>query len=218
MAIVDTYYSYRFIKLLTTPWKDTKAYKLGIIDAKGTLLKPKSSLKTTAEKDAYTFFHTLVYNIKKLIAKMPGGNSRLATYSSALFLLKEMNEAGMLDKFVEENEPTNVTGGIAQKDCPLEKPLKRKKKKKEKIKSFSEFVDDVNEGRVIKRVVRNNKVVKKVKCTNPNQRVKDGKCVSKDSTFKRIQRLSAKKRVRSLKGKSKNASIRKRAKSMRKVK
>ena len=41
---VDYYLAYQFIKKLTTPFKDTEAYKLGIIDEKGKVLKKRSSL------------------------------------------------------------------------------------------------------------------------------------------------------------------------------
>ena len=36
---VDLFVTYRFLKLLTTPFKKTDAYKLGIIDEKGNRMK-----------------------------------------------------------------------------------------------------------------------------------------------------------------------------------
>ena len=77
----DLVYTIRFLKLLTTSFDKSKAFKLGIIDAKGKKLK---NPKTSEEKGAYTLFHRLVYNIKKLI---PGG--KVGSFASALFLLKE---------------------------------------------------------------------------------------------------------------------------------
>ena len=35
----DLYFTYRFLKLLVTPWEDTDAFKLGLIDDKGKRLK-----------------------------------------------------------------------------------------------------------------------------------------------------------------------------------
>ena len=35
----DIYYSFRFVKLLTTPWNETDAYDLGIIDENGKRVK-----------------------------------------------------------------------------------------------------------------------------------------------------------------------------------
>lgn len=86
---VDLYYTYKFIKLLTTPWKDTEAFKLGIIDNTGKLLIKPRDFTTSEQKDAYTLFDRLVFNIKRLMGKVPGGESKIATYAAALYLLKE---------------------------------------------------------------------------------------------------------------------------------
>jgi hypothetical protein len=84
----DLVYTFRFLKLLVQKWEDTDAYKLGIVDEKGKRIKSKG-LNTSEERGAYTTFHRLVYNIKRLLEKVPGGSSRLGTYAAALFLLKE---------------------------------------------------------------------------------------------------------------------------------
>lgn len=80
----DLVYTFRFLKLLVTNFEDSAAYKLGIIDASGKKLKKPS---TSEEKNAYTPFHRLVFNIKKLI---PGG--KIGSYASALYLIKEHGE------------------------------------------------------------------------------------------------------------------------------
>ena len=82
----DLTYTLRFLRLLTTKFEDTTAYKLGLIDEKGKKLR---SPKTNEEKSAYNLFHRLVYNIKKLINKAPGGKSKIVSYAAALLLLKE---------------------------------------------------------------------------------------------------------------------------------
>lgn len=84
----DLVYTFRFLKLLVTKFEDTDAFKFGIIDAEGKRIKSKK-IETSSEKASYTAFHKLVYNIKKLIAKAPGGSSKIASYISALYLLKE---------------------------------------------------------------------------------------------------------------------------------
>jgi hypothetical protein len=84
----DLYYTFRFVKLLTTPWVEMDAYKLGIIDENGKRIKSKS-VSTGEEKSAFTTFHKLVFNLKRLIERLPGGSSKIASYASALFLLKE---------------------------------------------------------------------------------------------------------------------------------
>lgn len=89
----DLVYTFRFLKLLVTPFEKTNAYKLGLIDGEGKKLRKAD---TTEEKSAYNAFHRIVFNIKKLIAKVPGGSSRIASYASALFLIKE--EWGLTDR------------------------------------------------------------------------------------------------------------------------
>jgi hypothetical protein len=85
----DLVYTLRFLRLLTTDWKDTNAFKLGLIDEEGNKVR---KAKTTEEKSAYNMFHRLVFNVKKLINKAPGGKSRIASYASALYLIKEQGE------------------------------------------------------------------------------------------------------------------------------
>jgi len=91
-SAADVVYTIRFLKLLVTPIEDTEAYKLGIIDEKGKRRKDfddNTMENREALRDNYTAFHRLVYNIKKLMAKAPGGSSRLASYAAALYLIKE---------------------------------------------------------------------------------------------------------------------------------
>ena len=88
MNLADTLYTYRFIRILVSKWTEMDAYKLGIIDEDGKALKKARELKGK-EKDAFTTFHRLVFNIKRLLEKLPFGKSRLASWSAALFLLKE---------------------------------------------------------------------------------------------------------------------------------
>ena len=101
MALVsraaDLYYTYRFIKVLTTPWKETEAYELGLIDENGTSIK---KAKTSDEKDAYTIFFRLAFNFKRILEKLPFGKSRLSSYAAALFLLRE--QTGMTEEEIKE--------------------------------------------------------------------------------------------------------------------
>jgi len=95
----DLVYTFRFLKLLVQKWEDTDAFKLGLIDKNGKRIKSKG-LNTSEERGAYTTFHRLVYNIKRLLEKIPGGSSRLGTYAAALFLLKE--HFGVTDKNLQK--------------------------------------------------------------------------------------------------------------------
>ena len=86
---MDNYYALRFVYLLTRPWEDTDAFKLGLIDKEGNILKKREELHTDEEKSALTKFHVLVFNIKKLLEKVPLGKTTVARYAAALYLLKE---------------------------------------------------------------------------------------------------------------------------------
>ena len=116
---IDLFVTYRFLRLLTTPFEDTDAYKLGIIDEKGNRImqdkakKPVVHLLSTQEKNAYTILHKLVFNIKKIFNKVPGLRSKVGTYAAALFLLKDTFKESVDDpdmfekefvKFLHENE------------------------------------------------------------------------------------------------------------------
>ena len=84
--VVDLYLVYEFVKRLSTPFNETKAFKLGLIDDKGKRLKKASSKD---EKNAMTYYDRLIFNLKRLLAKLPGGESKFVTFAAALFLLKE---------------------------------------------------------------------------------------------------------------------------------
>ena len=66
---IDLFVTYRFLKLLTTPFEDQDAYKLGIIDEKGNRIrlpkstKPAVELATTELKNSYTILHLSLIHI-----------------------------------------------------------------------------------------------------------------------------------------------------------
>ena len=116
---IDLFVTYRFLKLLTTPFEKTEAFKLGIIDENGNRImqkgikKPQVPLVTSQEKNAYTILHKLVFNIKKIFAKVPGLRTKVGTYAAALFLLKDtfkesVNDPDMFEKefmkYLKEND------------------------------------------------------------------------------------------------------------------
>ena len=87
-SAVDLFITYKFIRLLTTKWNKTDAFKEGVIDKNGKLLV-KGKDQTSAQKKAYTTFDRLVFNLKRILEKVPFGKSQIASYAAALFLLKE---------------------------------------------------------------------------------------------------------------------------------
>ena len=91
-GIGNIYFVYQFLKKLVTPFNKTKAFELGIIDETGKILKRRRDLEGSEEKDAYNLSDTLIWNVKKLMGKIPGGKSRIASYAAALWLIKEQQD------------------------------------------------------------------------------------------------------------------------------
>jgi len=91
-SAADLAYTFRFLALLVTPFKKTKAFEKGIIDENGKRLK-KPPFSTMDEREDYANYYTrfirLVFNVKKLLGKVPGGKTRIASYAAALYLIKE---------------------------------------------------------------------------------------------------------------------------------
>ena len=100
-SIGNIYFVYQFLKKLVTPFEKTKAFELGIIDEKGKILKRRRDLKGDEEKSAYNLSDTLVWNLKKILGKIPFGKSKLASYAAALWLIKEQGNGKI---FVNEKE------------------------------------------------------------------------------------------------------------------
>jgi len=106
---VDIYVLYRIIKDLSTPIEETDAFKFGLIDKNGKRRRDDKGVtikaKTKEEKNADSYYHRFILNIKKLMSKV-GLGSKLATFAAALFLLREHVEQRQLiqgDSFEDEN-------------------------------------------------------------------------------------------------------------------
>jgi len=104
-SVVNLFLVYQFLKRLTTPFIETDAFKLGIIDERGKRTSKK--MKTKEERESWRMFDRLVFRLKMLIEKLPLGRSRLASYAAALLLIKEDKEwtlgnAGVDTKKVEK--------------------------------------------------------------------------------------------------------------------
>ena len=83
---VDLVITYRVIKLLVTPFEKQEAFKFGIIDKDGKVLKKYRTLKTTKEKQSYTILHRFVFNLKRILARV-GLGGKLGSFAVALGLL-----------------------------------------------------------------------------------------------------------------------------------
>jgi hypothetical protein len=95
--IVDLFLVFNFIKRLVTPFNKWDAYKEGIIDIKGNILLRRKDFTTKAQSKSFGVFDQLILNVKKLLAKLPGGQTKLASYATALWLIKEQAD-------IEENQ------------------------------------------------------------------------------------------------------------------
>jgi len=116
---VDLFVTYRFLKLLVTPWNKQEAFKLGIIDKNGKSLKKARDLGKEEERASYTLLHRLVFNCKRIMGKIPFIRSQLGTYAAALFLLKEhykienLPEA-QVTKYLLENKLIDLNDSISE--------------------------------------------------------------------------------------------------------
>ena len=94
--LLDRQYALRILKMLSTDFKDMDAYKQGIIDKNGNVLKKSYQLKTQAEKKAYTYLDRLVVILKKQIQKNEkrGDYTLTKALSPALWLVREQLDSG----------------------------------------------------------------------------------------------------------------------------
>lgn len=133
---VDSLIAYRILTLLVTPFENTPAFKLGIIDKNGKELKRMADLNSVEERDAYTLLHRLVYRIKKIIEKVPLDNKRLLSLAAAYSLIREH-----LEKKIEpidlENQYLNRLDTNLSEELKLVK-LHLSEKKIFTFKQFSE--------------------------------------------------------------------------------
>ena len=94
--LVDNLIALRMLRLFTVDYKETDAYKLGIINEKGEQLISMRNFVRREEESAYTLLHRLVFRLRGLLEKVPFVKSRLANYAAALLLVRE--------KLVKEEE------------------------------------------------------------------------------------------------------------------
>ncbi len=145
----DFIYALRIIKLLTTPWEQQEAFKFGIIDKDGKRLRRFRDLKTSEEKDSFTYLHRIVFNLKRLLGTVPGGKSWLAAATASLLLLKEglkeldisEREWAMIEEAIfnmHEETPTNVTGSAVSTDSPKPLGMVRRKRKEEEEETLTD--------------------------------------------------------------------------------
>ena len=82
---VDLFVVYKLIKAISTPFDETDAFELGLVDENGKLLRKP---RTQAEKEAYSAFDRVVFNIKRILQRV-GLDKKYATYAGAIMLMRE---------------------------------------------------------------------------------------------------------------------------------
>jgi hypothetical protein len=141
---VDNLVALRILRMLVAPFTESEAFKLGIIDAHGKMVRKPT---TDRDKNAYNYLTKLVFNMKKIINRLPGGENKIKSLVAALWLVKEHYESGnrstammqekfastlkLLDnrvslveeeisvkKFLDEEGVANVTGSAVSTDEP----------------------------------------------------------------------------------------------------
>ena len=98
---IDLLITYRVIKMLVTPFDKQEAFKYGIIDKNGKVLRKWSTIIKPQEKKSYTILHRFVFNLKRLLAKA-GIKGKLGTFAVALAtLIRENKEFEQHQKLIE---------------------------------------------------------------------------------------------------------------------
>lgn len=127
-TVTDTIYTYRFLKLLVTPFNKTKAYEFGIVDENGK--RTDKDITTSSERDAFNLFHRLAFNMKRLLGAFPGGKSRIASYVAALALLRESygvdTEVVINEMSIDEGDKESISTLLEEY---VDQTPKKKKKK-----------------------------------------------------------------------------------------
>ena len=88
--VVTGFSMWKYVKAITLPFSNTKAYKLGIINATGEYLKDPNKL-TRNEQKALTSFDIMIFDLKKIFAKLvdPKIKVKLKYIPTAIPLLAE---------------------------------------------------------------------------------------------------------------------------------
>ena len=97
--VIDALIAYRLLKLLVTPFNKTKAYQMGIIDAKGKVLIKKNQFnkkipiaQRAEAKKAYTLLIRFVFNLKRLLSKGGVRGPLGSSAAAAIAFFREENQ------------------------------------------------------------------------------------------------------------------------------
>ena len=115
---VDLLITYRIVKMLVTPFKKHDAFKHGIIDDKGKVLRKYRTIASPIEKRSYTLLHRFVFNLKRILARV-GIKGALGSFAVAAALLFKENKQYLKHQLVIESDVITYLKQTNQYDSML---------------------------------------------------------------------------------------------------
>ena len=143
-GVIDLYLAYRFLKNLVLPFEKWDAFKAGVIDKDGAILIPKKD-RTPEQRASFGYFDLIGMNLKKLLGKLPGGKSAIASYAAALLLLREYNK---VKEIKEETLSEDIDQDWLQKEFDLCLAEAEKMFDEETVEEEGEPTNNVSSGAI----------------------------------------------------------------------
>jgi len=129
-GVVDVFMVYQFLKRLATPFEKWDPFKEGVIDKEGNIILKKNK-RNQNQKKSLKIFDVMILRLKRLLGKIPGGKTRLASYAAALWLIKE--------DWQSRSEEQLLSEGITDLDVDFLNYMREARNKK-----FQEFITQIS--------------------------------------------------------------------------
>ena len=131
--VASGYVLYKVISKISSPFNTWDAYKTGVIDDFGNVLVQKDK-RNQEQRESFTKLDVMCRNLKRILSRLPGGDSKFATYSAALYLLKEGKDDMIgFKQFIKESE-MNESWSKEKDDKRLEIKKRVKEKEQQELK------------------------------------------------------------------------------------
>lgn len=144
--IIDLFMVYQFIRRLATPFNEWEAYKLGIIDERGKILKKRKDLLLVKERNAFGIFDLMILKLKRLLEKIPGGQTRIASYAAALWLIREWNHFSSDSLLTESTSDEQIEESVTMFFSVITDYINETNTVNKKMHEFQENVPTMNVG------------------------------------------------------------------------
>lgn len=118
--IIDNVSVYMILRKLVTPFIQMPAFHTGVIDENGNFLVSRQEM-TQQQAVSCSLLDVMVINLKKLLGKLPGGRTQLASFAAALFLLRQnkiVTEQNIIDVLFTLEEDYKQTLNQLMEDAP----------------------------------------------------------------------------------------------------